>query len=66
MHLVGIKRGDLSYKYFILNYKQCGNTGNICILNMAQQTDDVDCTSSAENPSWRDKGDDDTNVTMTL
>ena len=67
MNLAGIKRSDLRYKYLILNYKPCCNTGNICILNMAEQINDVDCTSSAKYSSWRDDDDDDdTYVTMIL
>jgi hypothetical protein len=65
VHLVGIKRNDLCYKYFILNYKPCCNIGNICILNMAEQINDANCISLASHSSWHHDVDD-THVTMNL
>jgi len=65
MHLVGIKGSDLRYKYFISNYKPRCKTGDICNLNVAEQINYVNCTSSAKHSSWHhDDDEDDTNVTM--
>jgi hypothetical protein len=46
--------------------KPCGNTGNICILYVAEQINDVNSTSSTKRSSWRDDDDDDTHITMIL